>query len=126
MNGVVAALFRQLQERIRELVGAGRLIEIAEGPRQISFHAPYFFCEVLPRIDRVLLLVPIALRRVDDLRAIVGDTTEWTSFHGSKRMAECPVYVRLTSADDLAPAMEVVRRAFDFASNDGAFVTERS
>ena len=110
MTPQVRTLYGKFRQLVVELGGAEEVIELSEGKHQIAYYAPDFFLEVLPRVDRLLLLAPLAFSEVEDLGEIIEDATQYNWITGSKHDSD--IFVSLKNETQLEPAMAVVRRAF--------------
>ena len=104
-------LFGLVSERTREL-GSG-IVEIAE-PHSVSYHAPDFFMEVLPRAYRLVLLLSPEVAEIEDDEGIAMDATRWKYFRGSRYRGGVAVYVE--TASDVGRAMPLVRQALVIAA----------
>ena len=70
MSVTARNLFRQLREKVLS-IDTG-IIELAE-QRSVTYHDREFFMEVLPRKDRLTLLLPLDFNEVDDPSGIARD-----------------------------------------------------
>ena len=84
------------------------VLEVAES-KSVSYHAPGFFLEVLPRKHRLNLLLPLDHGEVDDPHGLASDATEWKFLIHAKY--EGGVFLRIQSEDDIEHAMPIVRLA---------------
>ena len=73
MSSKARELFAVLRARIREI--DGNIIELAE-QNSVSYHGPAFFLEVLPRKQRLNLLLALDFNEVNDPLGIAKDTSE--------------------------------------------------
>jgi hypothetical protein len=70
-------------------------IELAE-EKSVSYHAPAFFLEVLPRKNRITLLLDLDINEVDDPSGIAEDTSQHKFFVNA--VYEGGVYVPVREA----------------------------
>ena len=72
---------RQLFEILRVKIQSidPNAIEMAER-RSVSYHGPTFFLEVLPRNNRILLLLALEFNEIEDSTGLIQDTSEWKYF----------------------------------------------
>ena len=73
MTEVARELFEQLRAMVHEI--DSDIIELAE-PRSVSYHGPEFFLEVLPRKNRINLLLALDFNEVEDPHGIAKDTSQ--------------------------------------------------
>jgi len=67
-------LFNLLRFKVQEL--DNDIIELAE-KKSVSYHAPSFFMEMLPRKDFITLLLNLDFNELDDPSGIAKDASEW-------------------------------------------------
>jgi predicted transport protein len=84
------------------------IIELAEH-RSVSYHAPSFFLEVLPRKDRIGLLLPLEFNEVEDPLGIAEDASQWKFLVNA--VYDGGVYARLYSEIDVERALPIIRLA---------------
>ena len=77
MSATAQALFGLLRERVQKLDPG--VIELAE-PRSVSYFGPAFFLEVLPRNNRIMLLLAIDFNEVEGPAGIAVDASQWKFF----------------------------------------------
>lgn len=77
MTDVARALFEELRVAVKQL--DERVIEMAE-TKSVSYHAPDFILEVLPRKNRLDVLVDLDFNELEDTHGIAKDTSEWRFF----------------------------------------------
>lgn len=106
MSNRARHLFGLVSERTCEL--GRRVVEIAE-PYSVSYHAPDFFMEVLPRAYRLVLLLSPEVAEIDDEEGVAMDATQWKYFRGSRYRGGVAVYVETDG--DVDQAMLLVRQA---------------
>ena len=111
MSAAARSLFDNLSQRIRTIDPA--ILEMAES-RSISYHAPGFFLEVLPRKYRLVLLLPLDYSEVDDPQGISSDATGWKFFFYAKY--EGGVMLRIDNVQDIDYAMPIIRQSYLLAS----------
>lgn len=72
---------RQLFEILRVKIQSidPNAIEMAER-RSVSYHGPTFFLEVLPRKNRILLLLALEFNEIEDSTGLIQDTSDWKFF----------------------------------------------
>ena len=103
-------LFPSLRVRILEL--DSEIIELAE-PKSVSYHGPAFFLEVLPRSNRIGLLLPLDFHEIADPSGMAEDTSKWKFLVNS--VHEGGVYVRVQSEADVEKALPMIRLAREVA-----------
>ena len=111
MTQIARGLFEQLRSRIREI--DSDIIELAES-RSVSYHGPEFFLEVLPRKNRVNLLLALDFNELDDPRGIAQDTSERKFFFYAQY--EGGVNIPVTSGEDIELALPIIRQAHSMVS----------
>ena len=89
------------------------VVEMAES-KSVSFHAPNFFLEVLPRKHRLTLLLPLDFSEIDDPTGIAEDATEWKFFFYAKY--EGGVSIKIKEAGDIEHAIPIIRQAYSLAN----------
>ena len=104
-------LFGLVSKRTREL--SSRVVEIAES-HSVSYHAPDFFMEILPRACRLVLLLSPEVAEIEDDEGIAMDATRWKYFRGSRYRGGVAVYVE--TASDVDRAMPLIRQALVIAA----------
>jgi predicted transport protein len=112
MTSVARNLFEQIRTQITEM--DGEIVELAE-PHSVSYHGPDFFLEVLPRADRINLLLPFDFSEVEDPHGIAKDASERKFFVNARYAGG--VYIPVWSADDIEKAIPMIRQAHAFASD---------
>ena len=73
MTAVARELFEQLRAMILEMDSG--IIELAES-RSVSYHGPAFFLEVLPRKNRINLLLALDFNEAEDPNGIAKDSSQ--------------------------------------------------
>jgi predicted transport protein len=113
MSTPARALFEQLREQIKQIDPA--ILELAE-VKSVSYHGPGFFMEVLPRKQRLSLLLPLDHAEIDDPHGLAQDATEWKFVVNAKH--EGGVLLRISDADQIDHAMPIIRQAFVMVSGE--------
>ena len=103
-------LFALLRSRIQAFDSS--VIEIAE-QRSVSYHGPTFFMEVLPRVDRIILLLAIEFNEIGDSTGFAQDTARWKFF--TNACYDAGVNVRIYDEFDVDRALPLVRKAHELA-----------
>ena len=106
MSAKAKALFEILQPRLREL--EPDLMELAEY-KSVSYHAPSFFLEVLPRNNRLVLLFPLIHSEVEDINNVCTDESDRTFFFYCQY--EGGVSVLVKKAEDIETAIPIIQQA---------------
>ncbi len=106
MTEVARELFEQLRAMVHEI--DSDIIELAE-PRSVSYHGPEFFLEVLPRKNRINLLLALDFNEVEDPHGIAKDTSQKKFFVHAQY--EGGVYIPIWSPEDIEKALPIVRQA---------------
>lgn len=110
MSTAARKLFELLSPRVKEL--DAEVLELAE-KKSVSYHAPDFFLEVLPRKRRLLLSLPLDYNEVDDPEGIAKDSTEWKFLVYANYEGGVTVNVREES--DIAKALPLIRQSLELA-----------
>jgi predicted transport protein len=110
MSPAARQLFDALRTRIQTL--GSDIIELAE-QKSVSYHGPAFFLEVLPRKNRILLVLALDFNETEDPSGMAQDTSQWRFFVNA--VYEGGVYVRVQSQDDIDKAMPMIRVARELA-----------
>lgn len=108
-------LFEALREEIK---GFGDVIEIAER-KSVSYHAPGFFVEVLPKKYELYLLLPLDYNEIDDPDEIAEDATKYKFIPNAVHDYDCGVVVYIRNKEQIASAMPIIWRAFTEARQNG-------
>jgi uncharacterized protein with ParB-like and HNH nuclease domain/predicted transport protein len=111
MSEKAHSLFQLLQKEIRELVP--NVIELAEH-KSVSYHAPTFFLEVLPRKRRLVLLFPLEHNEVDDPNEVTRDESDRVFFFYASY--EGGVSVRIHKPEDIRTAIPIIRQSISLAN----------
>jgi predicted transport protein len=75
----------------------------------VSYHAPNFILEVLPRKHRLTLLLALDYGEVDDPTGLATDATEKKFFINARY--EGGVSVRVKGPEDILRAVPIIRQA---------------
>ena len=111
MTAPARALFEQLREQLLRF--SPSILEIAE-PKSVSYHGPGFFLEVIPRKQRLSLLVPLDHAEISDPHGLAMDATEWKFVVNARH--EGGVLFRIKDAHQIDQAMPLLRQAVAKAS----------
>ena len=106
MTAAARELFDQLRERVFEI--DGDIIELAE-TRSVSYHSMEFFLEVLPRTNRINLLLALDFNEIEDPHGIAKDTSERKFFFYAQY--EGGVHIPIWGSDDIEKAIPIVKQA---------------
>ena len=104
-------LFVQLRTAVLEV--DSDIIELAE-PHSVSYHGPEFFLEVLPRNNRINLLLALDFNEAQDPRGVAKDTSQRKFFVNAQY--EGGVYIPVWGANDILRALPIIRQAHALAS----------
>ncbi|MGJ4881579.1 GmrSD restriction endonuclease domain-containing protein [Bradyrhizobium sp. HKCCYLRH1065] len=99
-------LFDVLRTKLKEI--DNNIIELAED-KSISYHGPDFFLEVLPRKNRLTLLLNLEFNEVDDPLSIARDTSEFKFIVNA--VYEGGVLVSVYDLDDIEKSLPIIRQA---------------
>ena len=100
---------RTLFKRLRAMVLGidSEIIEIAE-LHSVSYHGPEFFLEVLPRKNRIILLLKLDFNEAEDPEGIAKDTSQRKFFiYAQYEGVNIPIW----SAADIELALTMIRQA---------------
>ena len=109
MTEVARGLFEQLRTMVLEI--DSDIIELAE-PRSVSYHGSEFFLEILPRKNRIDLLLALGFNEAEDLHGIAEDTSQRSFFVHAQY--EGGVNIPIWSAGDIELALPIIRQAHAF------------
>jgi len=112
MSVAARELFEKLRPRFREIDPA--ILALAE-PKSVSYHAPGFFLEVLPRKHKLLFLLPLDHSEIEDPHGLSEDATEWKFLFYAKY--EGGVLLRIKAEQDIDHAMPIIRQAYSLAAS---------
>ncbi len=111
MSNAARSLFDELRPQITEI--APTILELAES-KSVSYHAPAFFLEVLPRKHKLLLLLPLDHSEIEDPHGLSEDATEWKFLFYAKH--EGGVLLRIKDEQDIEHALPIIRVAYSLAA----------
>jgi predicted transport protein len=106
MSSEARSLFEELRGHI--LAMDGDVIELAER-KSVSFHAPNFFLEVLPRRYRLSILLAMDFDEVDDPLKISHDATQWKFLVSASH--EGGVLININNSSDIRSALPLIKQA---------------
>ena len=110
MSTAARSLFDLLRKKILEI--DSDIIELAE-KKSVSYHGPSFFLEVLPRKNRITLLLALDFNEVVDPSDIAKDVSEHEFFVNAEN--EGGVYLLIRKPEDAENALPIVRQARELA-----------
>jgi predicted transport protein len=106
MTPTARVLFEALRKRVQGI--DKDVIEMAE-TKSVSYHGPTFFLEVLPRKNRILLLLPLEFNEVEDPSGIAEDTSQWKFLTNAQY--EGGVHIPIREEADIDKALPIIRMA---------------
>jgi predicted transport protein len=104
MTAAARALFEELRRRVRDLDAT--VVELAE-QRTISYHAPTFFMEVLPRKYNLTLLLDLDFNELTDSSGIAQDASKYRFFVNAQHSGG--VFIEVSTTADLERALPTIR-----------------
>ena len=104
-------LFELLRAKINDI--DSKIIECAE-KKSVSYHNSAFFLEVLPRKNKITLLLALEFNEVQDSFGIAQDASQWKFFFYAQY--DGGVCVPIRDEEDIDKAMPMVRQAHEMAS----------
>lgn len=107
MKQPVQSIFESLQKGIQEIDSS--IIEYVDSKKSVSYHNPEFILEVLPRNNRLVLLLPLRLTEIDDPSGIAKDARSQKFFANSKYGGE--VFLGIRNTEEVAFALPIIRQA---------------
>ena len=107
------ALFEQISERIKQIDPS--ILELAEA-KSVSYHGPGFFLEVLPRKQRLILLMPPDHAEINDPHGLTRDANDWKFVTNAKY--EGGVLLKINDSAQIDQAMPIIRQVFAMMSGD--------
>jgi predicted transport protein len=110
MTEVARQLFEVLRQKVQQI--DAEVIELAES-KSVSYHGPAFFLEVLPRSNRVGLLLPLDFNEIDDPQGIAEDASQWKFLVNA--VHDGGVYLRVGNEADIDKALPMIRLAREIA-----------
>jgi predicted transport protein len=78
--------------------------------KSISYHGPMFFLEVLPRKNKLSLVLPLEFHEIADPADIASDATEWKFLIHAKYSGG--VLLRVRTQVDIEAALPIIKQAF--------------
>ena len=106
MSETARSLFQTLSAGIRTF--DADVTEMAEG-KSVSYYCPYFFLEVLPRKNKLTLLLPLNYSDLQDAPSIAADATAWQFIVNAKHSGG--VLLRINTVEDIEGALPLIRQA---------------
>ncbi len=106
MSSTARGLFELLRVAVKEL--HPDVVELAE-QKSVSYHGPAFFLEILPRKNRINLLLPLDFSDVQDTSGLAQDATEWKFFVNAAHQGG--VFARVESEADVPAVLPLIRQA---------------
>lgn len=108
MDGVAKQLFDDLRSQIKELG-----VDVLELPndRSIVYRVFDFFVEIIPRMQRLSLLLNLDFSDCKDASGKARDATDFAFIMNAKESGG--VLYHLDSIDDIVGAMNVIRQAYE-------------
>jgi predicted transport protein len=106
MSVVARRLFDLLRTKVQEI--DSDIIELAER-KSVSYHGPAFFLEVLPRKNRITLLLNLDFNEVDDPSGIAEDASEYKFFANAEY--EGGVHFSIWAPEQIENALPLLRQA---------------
>ena len=110
MSAVARELFEVLRARI--LASDPEVVEMAER-RSVSYHGPTFFLEVLPRKNKIVLLLALEFNEIKDSTGLAQDSGQWKFIVNAAY--EAGVYVEVSEETDIDKAMPIIQKAHELA-----------
>jgi uncharacterized protein with ParB-like and HNH nuclease domain/predicted transport protein len=110
MTSSARSLFELLRNKVLEI--DSDIIELAE-QKSVSYHGPAFFLEVLPRKNRLILLLALEFNEVDDPTGFAKDTSERKFFVNA--IYEGGVNLSVRSHAEIDQASPMIRHARELA-----------
>jgi predicted transport protein len=110
MSTAARGLFDLLRAKVLEI--DGDIIELAEG-KSVSYHGPTFFLEVLPRKNRITLLLALDFNEADDASGFVQDASQHKFFVNAEY--EGGVHCAIWGPEDIEKAIPIIRQAREMA-----------
>ena len=112
MTEVARTLFEQLRATVLEM--DSDIIELAESS-SVSYHGPDFFLEVLPRHERIILLLALDFNEVEDPHGIAEDTSRRKFFVNAQYNGG--VSMPIWNNTDIERAAPIIRQAHALTSS---------
>ena len=108
MSEDARTLFDQLRVKVLEI--DTNIIELAE-QKSVSYHGPGFFLEILPRKNRITLLLDLDFNEVEDPLNIANDASEYKFLVNA--VYEGGVLVSILDSDDIEKSLPLIRQAWE-------------
>jgi predicted transport protein len=108
MSEGARTLFNQLQMKVLDI--DANIIELAE-QKSVSYHGPGFFLEVLPRKNRITLLLDLDFNEVDDPQDIAKDASEYKFLVNA--VYEGGVIISVWDVNDIEKSLPLIRQAWE-------------
>jgi uncharacterized protein with ParB-like and HNH nuclease domain/predicted transport protein len=96
--------------RVKVLQIDTNIVELAE-LKSVSYHGPAFFLEILPRKNRITLLLDLDFNEVDDPSDIARDASEYKFLVNA--VYEGGVIVSIWDPDDIEKSLPLIRQAWE-------------
>lgn len=110
MTAVARNFFAVFREKVLSI--DSNIIELPEA-KSVSYHCPSFFLEVLPRKDRIMLLLSLDFNEVPDPAGIARDASERKFFVNA--VYEGGVTISILAEPDIDHALPLIRHAWELA-----------
>lgn len=111
MSELARSLFDLLRTKILAIDSG--IIELAE-QKSVSYHGPAFFVEVLPRKNRINLLLALDFNEVDDPHGVAKDASQRKFFVNAEY--EGGVNIPIWNPTDIDKALPMIRQARERAT----------
>jgi predicted transport protein len=108
MSEGARTLFNQLQMKVLDI--DANIIELAE-QKSVSYHGPGFFLEVLPRKNRITLLLDLDFNEVDDPQDIAKDASEYKFLVNA--VYDGGVIISVWDVNDIEKSLPLIRQAWE-------------
>jgi predicted transport protein len=109
MTPTARELFELLRGRVKEIDPS--IIEVAES-RSVSYHGPTFFLEVLPRKNKLNVLLALDFNEVKEASSQIYDASTWAFIVNATY--DGGVYADVEKAEHVEVVMPVIRDALEF------------
>ena len=119
MEGNVRGLFDDLSARVKN-IDPDVIFEISES-HSFTYHNPHFFLEVIPRVDRLTLLLEPEYRYFEELvkgdvsDGFLGDASDWKFIQNAAQVGGSLIAVY--SEDHIKRAMQYILAAYQIVRN---------
>jgi predicted transport protein len=108
LSELAVGLFSALQQRILEI--DPEATEMVEA-KSISYHGPMFFLEVLPRKNKLSLLLPLEFNEITDAAGIATDATQWKFLFYAQHSGGVLLHVK--DLQDIDAAVPIIKQAYE-------------